>query len=165
MTSDISIAPVWRLDLAAQPGGERLWGAQQQLFLPIASDELCGARELSVGRVNMPPGGQAVPHWHAEDRTVVVLSGLAATLVAAPGRTGWQTVLISGPGDVLFLPAGWVHQAVNLGMNSVHAVEISADPVFNNSVRRHPEITDPALVARLRDEHRQGRLRPGVRSL
>ncbi len=165
MTTTETLATVnstWRVDLASQSDAPEILGAQKQLFQPIADDGLCGARDLSAGRVRMPAGAQAIPHHHDEDRTVVVLSGTAATLLMRAGASRWETAVVTGAGDVLFLPAGWIHQAVNLDGTECTAVEISGDPVFNRSVHRLPEHAAQDLVVRLREDFAAGRLPLGA---
>jgi uncharacterized RmlC-like cupin family protein len=155
-------APQWRLGLAEQADDDEFLGAQKQHLRPIAGQELCGARDQSAGRVRMPVGGQSVPHHHDEDRTVVVLAGTAATLLMPVGADRWQTAAVTGPGDVIYVPAGWVHQAVNLGGTEVSAIEVSADPVFNRSVHALPELAEQGLIVRLREAFADGRLLPGT---
>lgn len=162
MTTNTMTTATWQLDLASHTDNEEIRGEQNQLFRPIASEGLCGATGLSSGRVRMPIGAQAIPHHHDEDRTVVVLGGTAATLLAPPGSDGWETAVVTGAGDVLYIPAGWIHQAVNIDGSECAAIEISADPVFNHSVHRLPDMARQDLVILLRQAYAAGRLPLGA---
>ncbi|WP_336159940.1 hypothetical protein [Amycolatopsis sp. VC5-11] len=154
--------PAWTVDLAGSAATTENRGPQDQLLRPVAGDGLCDASGLSAGRVRMPPGAQAVPHHHAEDRTVVVLAGFAATLLAPPGGTRWSAAAVTGPEDVVFIPGGWIHQAVNLGGVECRAVEISADRVFNRSVHRLPDFDGDDVAALLRADYEAGRVGLGA---
>lgn len=167
MTSDTAddTPPAWLVDLAGGAATIEDRGPQGQLLRPVAGDGLCDATGLSAGRVRMPSGAEAVPHRHDEDRTVVVLAGIAATLMAPPDATRWTAAGITGPGDIVFVPGGWIHQAVNLGGVECRAVEVSADRVFNRSVHRLPGFGGADIAARLREDYEAGRVGLGARQL
>ncbi|WP_406639158.1 hypothetical protein [Amycolatopsis sp. WGS_07] len=98
--------PTWLVDLEGGAATIEDRGPQGQLLRPVVAEGLCHTTGLSAGRVRMPPDAQAVPHHHDEDRAVVVLAGIAATLIAPPGATRWDAAAVTGPGDIVFLPGG-----------------------------------------------------------
>ncbi|MEU0529196.1 cupin domain-containing protein [Amycolatopsis tolypomycina] len=154
-----------QLDLGDVVTGIESWGAQHQRFHRIAehaTPEGDRAPGLSAARLRMAVAAQSRPHHHAEPRAIVVLSGVAAILLTAPGATAWTSVAVTGPGDVVTLPAHWIRQVVNLAPSELAALEFSADAVFNHSVDLNIELTDQELVVRLRQAFTAGRLRPGT---
>ncbi|MGW2562310.1 hypothetical protein ACWCXB_24245 [Streptomyces sp. NPDC001514] len=151
----------WLVDLASTVESGSIQGAQGQFFTPIVTDGLCGARDLSAYRVTLTAERHVTPHCHAEDRLVLIRSGHAVTLMASPEGTRWETILVTGPGDLVFLPARYPHQAIGLGGETVHAVEISGDARFNESVILLPGMNDVALTEQVRRDFSEGRLRLG----
>ena len=79
-------------------------------FNGISADS-AGARGLAMHLVVIPPGGAARPHVHEGYETgIYVLEGRVET------RYGMrlEQVVVSEPGDFLFIPPGVPHEARNL---------------------------------------------------
>lgn len=111
-----------------------------RLFVEQISSDLFDAGVLTRERVGAhvfvsPPGAQAFdPHRDEHDSLVVQLHGTKSWIVhgaaAHPGRPGPASPEdIDGPahlsaelhpGDVLYVPAGWVHEARTSGSASMH---------------------------------------------
>ena len=70
-----------------------------------------GACGLSMQLVVIPPGGAAIPHIHQGYETAIyVLSGHVETRYGP----GLREVVVSGPGEFLYIAADLPHQAKNL---------------------------------------------------
>ncbi|KOV82567.1 hypothetical protein [Nocardia sp. NRRL S-836] len=159
-STEQSVSATWQINLAGNRQGAAIEGPQKQFFRPVATEGLCGAADLSAYSVSLTPDRQVIPHYHEDDRIVVMRSGTAVTLLAAPDETSWEVALVSGPGDMIFIPAFWRHQAVCL--HDVDALEISGDARFNHSVVLAPEFERPDLEQELRDRYSAGLLAPGA---
>ncbi len=86
--------------------------ARQQIpyFVGI-SEATVGAKGLSMQLVVIPPGGAAMPHIHQGYETAIyVLSGQVETRYGP----GLREVVVSGPGEFLYIAADVPHQARNL---------------------------------------------------
>lgn len=80
-------------------------------------DLSAAGREVVQSRVDIAPGVTAPRHWHPGEEIVYVLEGvLEYQLKGRPAVT-------LKAGDVLFIPAGVIHTARNLG--SVNGVELA----------------------------------------
>ncbi|GGL27685.1 cupin domain-containing protein [Nocardia jinanensis] len=123
-------------------------GPQNQLLVPCVTSETCGARAISAGLVNMPPGKISLAHYHAHSETIVVCTrGRAATLVG-PDLVPHE----HGPDEFLYIPAGVVHVAVNLSdTDDLVALDIRTDPKFSEDLILAPEFDAAAaeIAARL----------------
>jgi uncharacterized RmlC-like cupin family protein len=117
-------------------------GPQGQQLLPCITADACGAVGISAGMVVMPPGRWSRPHLHAHSEIVVCcVTGHAVTLLGPD-----LTPVHHGPGELLHIPAGVAHVAVNLSTTAgLVAVEVRTDPHFNDDVVLLPELDD--LVA------------------
>jgi quercetin dioxygenase-like cupin family protein len=69
-------------------------------------------REVVQARVEIDPGVTAAKHWHPGEEIIYVLEGLLEYQVE-----GKPPVTLKA-GDVLFIPAGAVHSAKNVGSGS-----------------------------------------------
>ncbi|WP_227984376.1 cupin domain-containing protein [Nocardia spumae] len=126
-------------------------GPHAQHLIPCITEETCGARAISAGMVDMPPGKVALAHYHDHSETIVIcLSGRAATLVGPD-----LTPHIHGPGEFLYIPPGVVHVAVNLSETEpLSALDIRTDPKFSEDLILLPEFDAAAteIAERLRRE-------------
>lgn len=126
-------------------------GPQEQHLLPCITQETCGAEGISAAMVNMAPGKVARAHYHAHSETVVAcLTGRAVTLIGPE-----LTPYFHGPRELLYIPEGVVHVAVNLSdTDGLIALDIRTDPLFSNDLILTPEFDAAALevAARLRRE-------------
>jgi quercetin dioxygenase-like cupin family protein len=74
-------------------------------------------REVIQARVEIDPGVTSAKHWHPGEEIIYVLEGSLEYQVE-----GKPPVTLK-PGDVLFIPAGTVHAAKNVG--SGHGAELA----------------------------------------
>jgi uncharacterized RmlC-like cupin family protein len=114
---------------------------QDQFLIEAVSHQLSGATAISAGLCLMPPAHQSRAHLHERHEiTVYVLEGRAATL------WGWELEPIEhGPGDLVYIPAGVPHVAVNLSEQArLIAIEHRTDPAFNADVKLLPDLYEPA---------------------
>ena len=86
----------------ALPGITRTDLQQQELSIP--------GREVIQTQVDFAPGARVPNHRHPGDEIVYVLSGTLEY------RIEGQTIQIVRAGEVLFIPRGAVHSAVNVGV-------------------------------------------------
>ena len=90
------------------------------------SGRTAGSRGLSMSLLEVPPGAVSEPHIHDGYETAIyVLAGRVET------RYGerLQHVVISEPGDFVYVPPGVPHQAVNLSQDEpARAVVARNDP-------------------------------------
>jgi quercetin dioxygenase-like cupin family protein len=94
---------------AQQPAVKRTDLQRHDLSLP--------GREVVQTRVEFPPGVGFGKHWHPGEEIVYVLEGSLEYQVE-----GKPTMTLKA-GDVLFIPAGTIHAAKNVG--SVNAAELA----------------------------------------
>ncbi|NUP29823.1 MAG: hypothetical protein HOQ44_24620, partial [Nocardia sp.] len=77
---------------------QQVVGPQDQFLVPCVTTETCGARAISAGLVNMPPGKISRAHYHAHSETIVVCTrGTAATLIGPE-----MVPHVHGPGEFLY---------------------------------------------------------------
>lgn len=69
-------------------------------------------REVIQSRVDIDPGVTAARHWHSGEEIVYVIEGTLEY------RIEGKPPLTLKAGDVLFIPAGAVHTAKNVGANN-----------------------------------------------
>ncbi len=101
-------------------------------FNGICADS-AGARGLAMHLVVIPPGGAARPHVHQGYETgIYVLEGRVET------RYGMrlEQVVVSEPGDFLFIPPGVPHEAINLS---------DSEPARAVVARNHPAEQDDVV--------------------
>ena len=86
---------------AQQPGIKRTDLQRHDLSIP--------GREVIQARVELDPGVSFPKHWHPGEEIIYVLEGLLEYQVE-----GKPPVTLKA-GDVLFIPAGTIHTAKNVG--------------------------------------------------
>jgi quercetin dioxygenase-like cupin family protein len=86
---------------AQQPGNRRIDLQRHDLSVP--------GREVIQARVEIDPGVTAPKHWHPGEEIIYVLEGSLEYQVE-----GKPPVTLKA-GDVLFIPAGTIHSAKNVG--------------------------------------------------
>lgn len=85
-----------------------------------------GARGLSLRRLVIPPGGKAKPHRHVGHESAVYL--VQGTVETRYGPR-LERRAMSRAGDFLFIPAGVVHQPINLSTKEAAiAIEARNEP-------------------------------------
>jgi len=84
-----------------QPGLRRTDLQQHDLSIP--------GREVIQARVELDPGVTSPKHWHPGEEIVYVLEGSLEYQLAG------QPPVTLKAGDVLFIPAGTIHTAKNVG--------------------------------------------------
>lgn len=92
---------------------------------PDGSGPSSGARALRLHLVMIPPGGRGRPHRHDGRATDVFVVSGEAELWYGPGLTRQAAVRA---GDILHVPSGTPHLAVNRGTVPAIAVVAGADP-------------------------------------
>jgi uncharacterized RmlC-like cupin family protein len=119
-------------------------GPQGQELYPCITADSCGTSGLSAGMVVMPPGRHSRPHFHAHSEIVVCcIVGSAVTLVGPD-----LTPVHHGPGEIIYIPDGVLHVAVNLSTTAtLVAVEMRTDPAFNDDVVVVPDLDDAVTAA------------------
>jgi oxalate decarboxylase len=112
----ISTESPYRLDLDStqpqiqEPGG---WAKKaEKATMPILED-------LALFSLHLDTDGIREPHWHpnAHELNYVIKGKVRITLVSPEERT--ETFELS-PGDVSFLPKGYLHDIENIGQEDVH---------------------------------------------
>ena len=94
-------ALVVQMAQAQQAGTKRTDLQRHDLSIP--------GREMIQVRVELDPGVASPRHWHPGEEIIYVLEGALEYEVE-----GQPTVTLK-PGDVLFIPAGTIHAAKNIG--------------------------------------------------
>jgi uncharacterized RmlC-like cupin family protein len=91
-----------------------------------------GARGLSMHIVVIPPGAKAEPHSHRGYETgIYVLEGRVETRYGAR----LESSVVSEAGDLLFIPPGVPHEAVNLSPTQpARAIVARNDPAEQDNV-------------------------------
>jgi len=94
---------------AQQPGIKRTDLQRHDLSAP--------GREVIQARVELDPGAEFGKHWHPGEEIIYVLEGTLEYQVE-----GKPPVTLKA-GDILFIPAGTIHAAKNVG--SSHGAELA----------------------------------------
>ncbi|MEJ2327715.1 MAG: cupin domain-containing protein [Chromatiaceae bacterium] len=111
--------------MTVRPDRETLTRQRLPYFVGI-SGATAGTRGLSMHLVDIPPGGCAEPHRHADYETAIYLiSGRVETRYG----NGLRESVINEPGDFLFIPPDMPHQAFNLSTTEpARAIVARNDP-------------------------------------
>lgn len=117
--------------ITVRPQGTHISKQQLPNFEGISANT-AGAKHLCMHLVVIPPGGQAVAHYHDGYETVIyIIQGKAETKY---GENLEQST-INEAGDFLFIPPNLPHQPINLSdTEEVIAVVARNDPNEQESV-------------------------------
>jgi len=117
--------------ITVRPQGTHLTKQQLPNFEGISA-KTAGSKHLCMHLVVIPPGGQAVAHYHNGYETVIyIVEGKAETRYGA----NLEHSSINEAGDFLFIPPNLPHQPVNLSnTEQVIAVVARNDPNEQESV-------------------------------
>jgi len=113
-------------------------GKQGFAYFAGLSAQTVGTRGICMHLLNVPPGGRAKAHLHANHETALyVISGEAITWY---GENLGESA-ITRAGDFLYIPAGVPHLPVNLSQTeSCIAVVARTDPNEQESVVLLPQL-------------------------
>ncbi|MGG6270552.1 cupin domain-containing protein [Leptolyngbya sp. AN03gr2] len=112
---------------------------QQLPYFVGISATTTGATGISMNLVVIPPGGTAVPHFHANYETAIYL--LKGRVETCYGR-GLKQTKIAEAGDFIFVPPGVPHQPRNLSVDEpAYALVARNDPNEQENV----VLYDPTL--------------------
>ena len=93
-----------------RPGDDFITKRNLNYFMGL-SENTAGTRKLSMNLVEIPPGGQAEPHYHdGFEAGIYVLEGRVGTRFGE----GLKESVITEKGDFLYIPPKVPHQPVNL---------------------------------------------------
>lgn len=117
--------------ITVRPRGTHLTRQQLPNFEGISASTT-GSRHICMHLVIIPPGGQAVPHYHDGYETALyIIQGRAETRYGP----NLEYSSINEAGDFLFIPPNVPHQPVNLSdSEQVIAVVARNDPNEQESV-------------------------------
>jgi uncharacterized RmlC-like cupin family protein len=110
--------------------------------------ENCGARQLCLHTLRIPPGGRAKVHLHASHETAIYLISGDVSVLHGPGLINRIEM---EPGDYLYIPADCPHLPVNTGSVEAFAVLARTDPNEQESV-----VLLPSLEAVVEDRLGEG---------
>jgi uncharacterized RmlC-like cupin family protein len=131
--------------------------AQNQNITPMIHSGVAPWCQGSSYRIYMPAGHVATMHLHDDTEVqVCILDGWAATITCDDTGDDLEAT-VHGPGQIICIPAGRAHTAVNLSTKTgLYAVEFRPrDPDCNRDVRLLPELQHhaDAVVGSLQREH------------
>jgi len=112
-------------------GGAAFRGKQQLDYFAGISAETAGSTGLCMHLLEIPPGAEALPHYHeAHETAIYVLEG------AAEMRYGdeLEHTMRTEAGDFVYIPPGVPHQPYNPTDAPVRAVVARTDPSEQESV-------------------------------
>lgn len=110
-------------------GEDRRRGDEER---PGVSGPSSGAHPLRLRLVIIPPGTRGEPHFHVDGETAVYLVSGHADLWHGPGLACRSTV---HAGDVMYIPPGMPHLAVNRGeVTTIAAIAHVNPPVRPGAV-------------------------------
>ena len=108
------------------------------------SAQTVGARQISMQRVIFPPATAARPHIHAGHETAIYI--LQGSVETRYGR-GLREVVVSGPGEFLFVGPDVPHQSRNLSETEpVIAIAARSNPDEQEHVIPYDPAGDDALA-------------------
>ena len=112
-------------------GDKTYSGAQGLDYFEGISAQSAGARGICMHRLEIPPGGAARPHLHADHETAIyVLEGRAAMRYGDQLREHLEV----RAGQFLFIPAGMPHLPFNPTDQPCVAILARTDPNEQESV-------------------------------
>ncbi len=119
-----------------RPGGT-YEGKQGFSYFEGIAKETVGADGICMHILRVPPGGRAKAHLHASHETAIyVISGHA--------KMYWgerlENVMETGPGDLIYIPAGAPHLPFNDGDEEAVAIIARTDPHEQESVVLRPDL-------------------------
>jgi mannose-6-phosphate isomerase-like protein (cupin superfamily) len=106
----------------------------------LVSERTCGARRLSITRVDVAPGAHQPPHAHEPEQVYTILAGTGTMLVAGERRS-------VAAGDSIFIPA-WAE----------HGIENSGATVLTYLSACSPAFTAQACRDIISDAFKEGRM-------
>ncbi|MBI2880015.1 MAG: cupin domain-containing protein [Candidatus Tectomicrobia bacterium] len=99
----------------------------------VLADEAAGANNVLVCHAELPPGAQSDVHAREEEEIIYVLEG--EQVIRTPAGEEYRL----GPGCLLFIPPGTVHQHTNPGGESVRFLGIFSPPAgLGRAIRKRP---------------------------
>ena len=114
-------------------------GKQGFSYFQGSARETVGAEALCMHIRRVPPGGRARAHRHETHETAIyVISGH----VVSWWGDRLQHRMETGPGDLIYIPAGVPHLPVNVGTEECVAVVARTDPHEQESVVLMPELEE-----------------------
>lgn len=117
-------------------------GKQGLTYLNGISRETVGAQGICMHVLTMPPGARAKPHLHESHETAIfVLSGQ----IEAWYGEKLEHHVVTGAGDLFYIPAGVPHMPANLTDKPALAIIARTDPKEQESVQLLPHL-DGILV-------------------
>lgn len=88
----------------------------------LVDESFCGRFEMVLGRLE--PGGSAEAHAHADHHQVIyVIAGEAKV------RLGDDPPVVSGPGTVIRIPPGLVHEVHAIGDETLELIVLYSPPL------------------------------------
>lgn len=119
--------------------GDSFEGKQGFSYLGGISKESAGAKAICMHLLEVPPGGRANAHYHANHETAIYL-------IEGEIEMHWgdqlQHLMKTKVGDWVYIPAGVPHLPVNRGDVLARAVLSRTDPNEQESVVLTPELED-----------------------
>jgi len=112
-------------------GGEAFRGKQGLDYFSGISAESAGAKGICMHLLEMPPGAQAHPHYHASHETAIYM--LEGEVEFRHGSSLENTDRVKA-GDYVYIPAGVPHQPYNPTDARAVAVIARTDPNEQESV-------------------------------
>ncbi|MFQ5912810.1 MAG: cupin domain-containing protein [Nitrospinota bacterium] len=108
----------------AAPGGR---------LTKVLADEATGAKNVLVCHAELPPGAQSDLHSRDQEEIIYVLEG--EQVIQTPAGEEYRL----GPGCLLFIPPGTLHQHTNPHGESVRFLGIFAPPAgLSRAIRSRP---------------------------
>jgi uncharacterized RmlC-like cupin family protein len=125
--------------------GETYAGKQGLEYFAGISAQSVGAKGLCMHLLNIPPGGRAKAHLHANHETAIyILQGITEMWYGE----GLRERLTAGAGEFVYIPAGVPHLPVNISETEpAIAVLARTDPNEQESVQLLPELDGQAEMA------------------
>jgi uncharacterized RmlC-like cupin family protein len=112
-------------------GSDGYLGKQGLDVLVGVSTESAGSEGLCMHLVNMPPGLEAKPHYHANHETAIFILEGTQSFRHGPNL---EHIDIVHEGDFVYIPAGVPHQPFNPTDKMSRAIIARTDPNEQESV-------------------------------
>jgi len=118
--------------------GAAYLGKQGMNYVPAISAELVGATGLWFGSLTVPPGGRTAAHLHEAHETGIFI--VSADEVEMYSGQALEVKEVCRAGDIIYIPAGLPHVAVNRSQTPAHVVLARTDPNEQESVVLLPHL-------------------------
>ncbi|HDR6271865.1 TPA: cupin domain-containing protein [Bacillus cereus] len=108
----------------------------ENILYSAGSTQITSITDNSIGELHLSTGYIREPHWHNTGELNRLVSGSASIGTLDPNTHEIYIYRLTKPGDVVFIPMGWLHWVTGNQDNT--QIQLT----FNNSILETTELSD-----------------------